>query len=68
MRGDELIDAVQSLAIMFLVGGQIYIMTLLRNEIRTAAGAMAKVRGDYAGFNAAIAELRTQIHELKKLD
>jgi hypothetical protein len=43
MLADDLIDAIQTAALIVTAGAQIYTMLLLRNEMREAARALGRV-------------------------
>lgn len=67
VRPDQFIDAVQTVGLVITAVGQVYIIVLLRNEIRRAAAAIAEVRNDYAGFGATIEGLQSRIRALEVL-
>jgi hypothetical protein len=65
LRADQLIDAMQTAALIVTAGAQIYMMLLLRNEMRSAARALQSVLDGHAETMKSLDWVWKRIHALE---
>lgn len=65
LRADQLIDAMQTAALIVTAGAQIYTMLLLRNEMRAFARALKGIADGHAEVMKSIDWLWKRIHEIE---
>lgn len=59
------IDAVQTAALIVTAGAQLYIMLLLRNELRAAADGLRRVLDGQAETTASIERVWSHMHQIE---
>lgn len=64
-QADHFIDVVQTLALAVSMVAQIYMMLLLRNEMRSAASGLNRVLDGQAETTASIERVWSHIHEIE---
>ena len=57
LRPGQIIDAIQTAALIVMAAAQIYTMLLLRNEMRAAAGSVKAVLDSHSAIEARLAKL-----------
>jgi len=65
LSGDQMIDAIQTTALIVTAAAQIYTMLLLRNEMRSAAAGLKSVGEGHAEVMKAIDGVWKRVHEIE---
>jgi hypothetical protein len=65
LRAEQLVDALQTAALIVTAGAQIYTMLLLRNEMRSAARALKSVLDGNAEVMKSLDWVWKRIHEIE---
>lgn len=65
LRADQLIDAMQTAALIVTAGAQIYTMLLLRNEMGSAARALKTVLDGHDEVMRNLNRMWTRIYEIE---
>jgi hypothetical protein len=65
LRADQFFDLVETIALIVIAVTLIYVMLLLRNEMRAAAAGLKAVLDGHAETTASIERVWSHIHEIE---